>query len=772
MNIEPLESRIAPAGVVTLSIAGTSLKVLGDDAANVFTVTQLEDGSVRFDASSGTQLRVGDNLQTAAQFTSAEGRSMSIELFAGSDEVIIAGLSHYKELKVDLGAGDDELSLSDISVGGKLDIKGGAGVNTVNLDGDFEVGGAFSYLGAEQADSILGNATSFRAASALIDLKGGNNTVSISEANALWQLIESFRVIAGSGNDMIELSGASASFGMLNVNLGDGSNSLNIRYSDIIISNIVKLSSGEGADVFDITAADNLTLRKGITANLGDGPGDFQLAAGGSLSVRGATTVNFGDALDGQTDASSARIGGRNVNLGPVSFSAGQDTRFDSLIAGYDVATGVAADNPARNITLGSFKVLGGAMTVMNATDTITVRGSANIYSNNPGGGLLGIVSLTAASLDIGKDLLFSDGAGDSEFTLAAESIIIGGKLALNLGDTATHESGLMLVEEGPHQIVNLGLPGGSLMAGSVLLASKNEVSIETLEIFASGRIETTGAFSVMDGGGSASVQFVDADLDIGKSFTLALGAGNSTVMMEGRLFRAGSVLFTSAAIASDWEDIALGWEHIEWGSLGVVGGAGASSFTLDANMGQIGNALIKLGAGANIAEIHSGVGLKAGKLGYLSSSGAAAVVEKLTFDGIASKEVKLVMGDAASRVAIINSRLGSLSVGTRGGADVLTVDDTVVFGQTFIDTGIEVENDETHIESDTGAGGASTFGGKFTLKLGKGDDIFSVAAAVIQTRARFFGAVEVDGGDGADTFTPHATNAVFVTAPVLTNVP
>lgn len=772
MNIEPLESRIAPAGVVALSIVGTTLKVVGDDAANIFTVTQLADGSVRFDALSGTQLRVGDNLQTDVQFTSAEGRSMSFELFAGSDEVIIAGLSRYKDLKVNAGSGDDELTLENVTLSGKLEIKGGAGANTVNLDGDFEIGGAFSYLGGDGADSILGSVSSFRTASALLDLKDGHNTVSISEANALWQLIESFRVIAGSGDDTVEFNGKSASLGGLDVNLGNGANSFKCGFDDIRDIGPLKLNSGTGADVFEITAANNLTLRKGLTANLGAGPGDFQLAAGGNLSVRGATTVNFGDAVDGQTDASSARIGCKNVNLGPLGFSFGASNAGDLVLAGYDLATGVTADNPARNITLGSLKVLGASSTIMNATDTITVRSSANVYSNNLGGGLLGVVSLTAASLDIGKDLLFTDGAGDTEFTLAADSISIGGRLVLNLGDTATHEIGHRLAETGSHQIVNLGLPGGSLMAGSVLLASKNEVAIETLEIVASGRIETTGAFSIIDGGGSASVQLVDADLDIGKSFTLALGAGNSTVAMEGGLFRAGSVSMASAAIAPDWEMVSLGFEHVSWDFLGVVGGAAASSFTLDADSGRIGSALINLGTGANIAEIHSGVGLKVGKLGYLSSSGAAAVVDKLTLDGIASKELKLVMGDAASRVAIINSRFGSLFATTRGGADFMTVDDTFVFGQTFIDTGIEVENDETHIESDTSAGGTSLFGGKFTLKLGKGDDIFSVATAATQTRARFFGAVEVDGGDGADTFTPHATNAVFATAPVLINVP
>ena len=751
MNIEPLESRIAPAGVVAVQLTPTDIKLTGDSGANSVDfkgeVVGVEP-SIRVEAKAGTTLRFGD--QTGTSFDIPIGTR--------------------KNLLIDLGAGDDELTLESITLDGKLDIKGGAGANTVNLDGDFEIGGAFSYLGSDEADSIFGTMTSFSAASVLLDLKGGTN-------QAKWdglelEVLKGLKVTGGSGDDTVEFSGKSARLGGLALDLGGGSNFVAVEFGTGHVDGVVSVKGGGGSDEFSLTATNDLTLRKGVSANFGEGAGTFVLAAGHNLTVRGSTVVNFGDALGGQTDPSFARIGGKNINLGPLTFSAGQDARIDSLIAGYDAVTGVTADNPARNITLGSLKALGATAVVLNATDTITVRGSANIYANNIGGGLLGVVSLSAASLDIGKDLLFTNGAGDAEFTLAADSISIGGKLVLNLGDTATHESAPTLAETGSHRIVSIGLPGGTLRAGSILLASKSDVSIETLEFSASGRIETTGAFSIMDGGGSANVQFTDADIDIGKTFAVALGAGNSTVAMEGGLFRAASVSFTSAAIAPDWEVISMGFEKVAFDFLSVQGGAGASSFNLDADSGRIGAALINLGSGANIADIHSGVGLRVGKLGYLSNSGAAASLDTFTLDGIASKELKLVMGDAASRVAIINSRLGSLAAGTRGGADVLTLDDTSVFGRTFIDTGIEVENDETHIESDTAAGGASVFGGKFTLKLGKGDDVFSVATAATQTRAKFFGATEVDGGDGADTFTPHATNAVFVTAPVLINVP
>ena len=761
MNIEPLESRIAPAGVVTITVAGQDIKIVGDGASNDFTFSgHSADGlltEIGFPAA--FHFHIQANAGTLLAFNAQSATSFDIPVAA------------LRNLTLDLGAGADELALENVTLSGKLEIKGGAGSNTVNLGGNFEIGGAFSYLGSDEADSIFGTMTSFSAASVLVDLKGGANQCKWTMAE--FDALKGVKVSGGSGDDTVEFSSTSARLGGLSFDLGGGSNYLPIEFVIGTVNGVVSVKGGGGSDEFSLTATNDLTLRKGITANLGGGTGDFQLAAGGNLSVRGATTVNFGDAVDGQTDPNSARIGGRNINVGPLNFSAGQDSRIDSLIiAGYEAATGVTADNPAQNITLSSLKTVGANAVVLNATNTIAVRDSVNIYSNNMGSGLLGVVSLTAAGVDIGKDLLFTGGAGDAEFTLAADSISIGGKLLLNLGDTATHEIRQMLAEKGSHQTVNLGLPGGSLSAGIVLLASKSEVSIETLDIMASGRIETTGGFTIMDGGGSANVQFTDANLDIGKTFTVDLGAGNSTVLMSGGSLRADSAVFKSAAIALDWEVISMEYEEVTFNFFSVQGGAGASNFALGADTGHIGVALFNLGAGANIADLHSGGGLKVGKLGYLSGSGAAALVDKLTLDGIAAKELKLAMGDAASRVAIINSRLGSLAVGTRGGGDVLTVDDTVVLGQTFIDMGIEVENDETHIESDTSAGGPSIFGGKFTLKLGKGDDVFSVATAATQTRARFFGAVEVDGGDGTDTFAPHATNAVFATAPVLINVP
>ena len=757
MNIEPLESRIAPAGVVALSIVGTTLKIVGDDAANVFTVTQLADGSVRFDALSGTQLRVGDNLQTDVQFTSAEGRSMSFELFAGSDEVIIAGLSLYKDLKVNAGSGDDELTLENVTLSGKLEIKGGAGVNTVNLDGALEIGGTFSYLGGDGADSILGDLSSFRAAGALMDLKDGRNTVSISEANALWQLIESFRVIAGSGDDSVEISGNSLALGSLDVNLGGGTNGFEAEFTDILVSSVVKLNSGTGADVFEVTAANSLTLRKGLTANLGDGPGDFQLATGGNLSVRGATTVNFGDALDGQTDANSARIGGKNVNLGPLGFSWGASNPGSFVLAGYDVATGVTADNPARNITLGSLKVQGASSTIMNATDTITVRGSANIYSNNPGSGLLGVVSLTATSIDITGNLVSSI-SGDTQFTLAADRIEVGSRLGLAWASCAggTCES-------------IIGVPGGTTTVGA--FSSRTSVGREgSIECLFYGRIESADAFAIVDKDEAINIQFFNVDLDIGKSFTLDLGAGDSTVVMEGRLFRADSVSFKSAADALEVEQILFGYTSVEWTYLKVDAGAGASAFSLDAESGRIGTALINLGAGANSVDIHSNAGLRIGKLGVVSASAAGAANESLSLEGVIAREAGAVFGGADSILAIARCTFGKFATALGAGADTVRINDSSFGGELKILT--EAGDDTVLIERDTAFAGASVFRGKVTVALGSGDDAMLAAGAADEQKANFRAAVSVDAGPGTDNVLAHPVNATFTVPALVANVP
>ena len=761
MKIELLESRIAPAGIVTLSIVGTTLKVVGDDAANVFNVTQLADGSVRFDASTGTQLRFGDNLQTQVRFTSAEGRSMSFELFAGADEVVIAGLSLFKDLKVDAGAGADVLSFQDILLDGKMEIKGGPGANTVNLGGTFAIEGTFSYLGFDEADALFGATEGFAAAGLTLDMKGGDNVVKWDDATGHYDLLRSPLVVRGaSGSDSVEISGYSASLGALTVDLGGGVNQASVLFGDITISGGVVAKGGGDSDAFTLVGTNSLTVRKGVSVDVGDGAAAVEIAGGQNLRIVGNTAVIFGKTTPSPAETASFKLGGRDVHTGGVSMFSDAEWFAECIatISGYVDGVGVDSASPARSVRMGALSVQGASEVTVNAADALVVRGTVGI-TVAPGASS-SKVSLSALTMDFGSNFRVLGLPGDLDFMMSAESIEIAGNLTLNLGDTGTHE-------------VGFGLVGGSLTAASIAVARGKSLAGSTLNLNVAGRVETTNAFSVLDGAGAVNVQFTDVDLDIGKTFSLVLGDGDADVSMNGGAFYAGGEVSYRAGWPSGESVDMIGFRSVNieawtW-SGGLRADTGVSQFSFEATSGSIGSMSINLGAGANNANIESTGALRIGKLTYASQSGVGAVLDRMNVEGVVVREISANLGLADSILNIARSRVGKLSAKLGAGADIVRLDDNTFTGAVGI-LG-ELGADSIRIDRDTDFASESHFLGAVVLALGGGDDELLVANVDAETKANFYRAVTVDGGAGTDTFTPHATNAVFAIAAILSNV-
>lgn len=742
MHIEPLESRIAPAGVVSIAATTTDLRFTGDAEANGIFIN-FEEGSesMHIAAAPGTMLQFGD--QT--------GTSFDIPLGAR------------KNMRIDLGAGDDELTLTDISLAGKLDIKGGAGNNTVTIGGLMEEEGIFYYTGGDGNDTLLsdfGPGGGLSASSVLIDLKGGDNFMDYTDDACMFRTTGIFQVLAGSGNDTIEIGGASANFGGLVTKLGAGTNSYRLELENTMVSGYVLAEGGGGADSLSLLSGGDLAIRKTLTTNFGDGAAAVTVGAAQTISVGGKSAFTFGKTQASPAEGASVQIGGGNVRLGEVNFRSSNEWFAEAtcVIAGY--VDGVDAATPANSVTLGALNAQGVTDVTVNAANAITVRGSIAIKSDT--GAATSRVAITAASVDIGKDLTFTDGAGDADFTLVGDSISVVGRIALNLGDTATHE------------VISLGVAGGTVAAGSVSMLSRTETvdNNETITVAAAGRIETVGAFSIVDGGAAFEAHFTGVDLDIGRGFTIALGSGDADVSLQGGSFIVGGPLVIgSNSLPGDVETVSSIWNFHVWVDAIVKMGAGASSFTHESDTGGIRNLSLDLGAGANNAKLESGGGLNIGKLVHKSQSGAAAVLDRLAIEGVVVKEINATFGAVDSVLAIAASRVGKLTANLGAGADRARLDDSIFTGDVTILAGvgaddIEVENDETHWV------GHDRFLGRVTFDLGAGDDDVIIAGPADATKAQFFAALIVNGGEGTDTFTPHATHATFAIAPVLTSIP
>lgn len=728
MNIEPLESRIAPAGIVTITQTASDLVFTGDAQANVIALENvLVSGFIRATATAGTMLQFGD--QTGTQFDIPLGAR--------------------KNMRIDLAAGDDELSLTDIQLDGKLEIKGGAGNNTINLSGLMEEEGIFYYLGGDDADTITGDVTSFRAASAKFDLGGGTNFMDYTDDACTTRVVGAFTVLSGSGDDDIQIGGVSGRFGSLTANLGGGTNSYKVILEDVLISSYFLGSGGAGMDTFSLRAKNNLSIGKTFTVNAGDGAAAVEIGAGGALSVRGKTSVVFGKVQPSPVETASLKIGGADVRLGPMNFRSPAEWFAEAtcIVAGYVDGMGVDDQTAARTVRMGAANIQGATDVKLNAS-AITVRGNAVINAPDSAD-----VSLTSGYLDINGNLTATLGNGDGSFVLAGDSIEIAGKLALGFGDG--------------NYTTGIGVAGGSLTAGSIAMVNRTETVDKDETIAIAGRVETIGAFSIVDGAGDANVQFTGVSLDIGKAFTLALGAGDDRVDMTGGSFSAPRFV---AGLGGGANAAVIQYDSTDWDFFLIAGGANADAVSLEIGRGILPAMTIDLGAGANNASIESAGGLRIGKLAHVSAAGAGAAVDRLNIEGVAVKDLSANLGIADSILNIARSRVGKLVANLGAGADTMRLDDNLVTGAVTVNTGLG--NDSVRIERDADEGGESIFLNRVIFTLSDGDDEVLVADATDETKASFRSIVGVYGDAGTDTFTPHATNATFATTPVLTGIP
>lgn len=728
MTIEPLESRIAPAGIVTITQTANDLKFLGDAEANAFAleIDGVSAGFFRVEVSSGTMLRFGD--QTATSFNIPLGTK--------------------KNLLIDLGAGADDLSLTNIQLAGKVDIKGGTGDNTINLSGIMEEEGIFAYTGGDDADTITGDVTSFSAASAKFDLKGGSNFMDYTEDACDSVVAGTFTVLGGSGNDSVEMRGRSATMGSFVSNLGAGENSYIVEMKDVLVSSVTA-TSGSGRDDFSMTAQNNLTIGKTLTVNAGDGPANVEIGAGGTLTVRGKSSFTFSKTTPSPTETAGVKLGGRDVRLGPMTMFSGAEwfAEVYASVSGYVDGMGVDEQTAARSVRMGATTIQGATDVTMNA-DAITVRGNIGVTSTDAAD-----VSIAAAYIDVSGNVTATLGAGDGSVVLAGDSIDIGGKLALAYGD-------------GVHT-TELGAAGGSLSAGSISLLNRTETVDNDETITINGSVAVLGAFSLTDGVGDAVVQFTGGSLEVGGAMTFVLSAGSDEVDLSGSSFTAKSF---SADLGPGANRLGFSWGEVKVLTATIKGGVGNENVTVGAESGLIGLLNVDLGAGANNASIESSGGLRMTKLTHKSLSEQSAALDRLIVEGVVVKDLNASLGAADSVLNLTGSRIAKLVANLGAGADIMRMDDNLVTGAVTVNTGFG--NDSVRIERDSDQSGESIFLDRVIFTMSDGDDEALVAGPGDETKARFRGVFGFYGDAGTDTFTPHPTNAIFASAPILTGTP
>lgn len=317
LSVECLESRCVPAGNVTATKIGNTLRIIGDTSDNTIFIAQ-----------SGSNVVVEGGSSTTVNGTSWATFSgianLDIRMSDGNDSVTIGesssstitGLSLSGWLKLQGGDGDDTLSLRHVSVAKTTTIRGndgddsvsvsdgssfqrnvsialdtGSSLENINIDGS---SGAnfFNFptvlSGSDVDTNVIVQDSSF-ASSLVIRTGAADDYVLLFDVSATIT-----NVLLRDGNDTLEVE--DSSFATITANTGNGNDNLNFGIS---ASNSVSLSAnfilGNGTNIFDSGAP-------GVSNSFGflniSGGANIDIVQIHDISVSELTNISLGDGND------------------------------------------------------------------------------------------------------------------------------------------------------------------------------------------------------------------------------------------------------------------------------------------------------------------------------------------------------------------------------------------------------------------------------------------------------------------------------------------
>eukprot|EP01031_Cornospumella_fuschlensis_P007078 gene7078-8784_t len=157
--IESLEPRLAPAGLIAVSVtaAGTLTlgTVAGQDGDETVVISRLEDGGYQLAPVAGVILRLnGQNYTTPQTVYGVTG--LTANLGAGNDSILLNSCYFGKAVSVNLGQGSNGFLASDSIFGSTFMYTGGDGQDQLVFQDDiFSVSGATTLKLGGGNDSII-----------------------------------------------------------------------------------------------------------------------------------------------------------------------------------------------------------------------------------------------------------------------------------------------------------------------------------------------------------------------------------------------------------------------------------------------------------------------------------------------------------------------------------------------------------------------------------------------------------------------------------------
>lgn len=375
-------------GTLTLDATariGGGLVVSGGTGVTTVNLAGTVGGNVVYTAMPG--LTATD--QVHVEPTAVVGGNVQLALGGGDNIARLHGGTVRGNLSIFANGGDDTVHLTDaadLTVNGSMTFNLGDGTNAVLGAGTrvIRVGSNFAYTGG------IGNDTfDLDGSGATLDVRGDarftlGTPVGFDANTAKFEALAARHVgfIGGAGSDAIEVSGALAATGNMNVNLGHGENSFTSNLLGIGTNTIGGSLTYMGGSNGDAVSLDNTTVGRSVSVALGEsfGSGVATFATGlhgpGPVTVFGSLRVTAGPTSGSVVQLARTYVGGGLTVLGGAVGGQNQVWMDDVNVGGATLLDlGMGDDRVwVEQIAGNSGGPLGGVSTFGG---TFTVRGGA-----------------------------------------------------------------------------------------------------------------------------------------------------------------------------------------------------------------------------------------------------------------------------------------------------------------------------------------------------------------------------------------------------------
>ncbi len=782
--IEPLESRVAPAGLITATFAVGMLTITGDTADNVASIFALGQDSYLLQGDGGTLIALNGAAPAASVNLNGPISSIKATMDAGNDGLTMTNVTVGGALTFDGGAGNDSLALTVPQIKGALNFLGGGDNDVFSASGTFAqfsgavtldlgegnngasvssnsafIGGLFTLKGGAGVDGInISPSTLVTAKGITAQLGAGNNSFVLTGSNADIGGPVSVTSLDHAGTATVALNPSQALIikGGVTINGGLGTNAISLSSAGLVeVNGLVKVVTSTGDDTFALSSSGSVAVKGGLNLALGDGINTVTVTTGSLLT--GALTFTGGVGADScnfntpslRTGAITASLGGGNNVL---TFN-GAEFRASGLVK---VITGSGDDS----LLLGVSDVRLPKGLLFDAGDGVNVfnaGGLAGVFQSGPLSFLYGehaagisSVNFSTATVSINGPLKFTGKSGSDVLNVTGSTFSCGPITAV-LGDGTNG----MSLNGANASIAGLNFTGGNDV--DALQVSFTETKLGSFKASLGGgpnnplhllgsRLVVGGTFSITAGAGDDFLTISASHQRFAKGARIDLGDGVNNAQFTAQSILSGSAFtFKAGTHAIGTSRLSLTASSLNLlGLVSATFAGGTNEFTINtASPGRIASVKMLGGPDAEFFQIvNSSEAFKVGAVSVNAGDGDNAA--SISVFGGSVGAIQYLGGSGQDQLVILPAFTNVASVTANLGAGVFVVSLSGVGQNRFGAVNLQAAN----VGADTGLvtfSGAS-FAGPVTAKTGEGDDTINI------TNVLAAGAFNLSTGKGADT--------------------